>query len=158
MNFKFSHNLSTEQEGKIVLTPSELSKTLIFAPLAIGFVFLLSGGVKAIVGLGLLAFGAILLLNLKRVTFTNSDVSITPHYEKLISKFATKGVQTFDLNDYSIEKNEVKGDFWLSLPELRFFPLNAYRVTLKESKDSGNEVCIAYLSLLDAEKIEQLKN
>lgn len=158
MNLKFSHNLSIDQDGKVFLTPSALSKALAFAPLAIGFLFLLSGGIKAIIGLGLLIFGTILLFNLKIVTCTNFDVTITPYYDKLINKFIAKNTQHFALSDYSIEKDDVKGDFRFSFSDFRFFPLNACRVTLKENKDPKNEVCIAYLSLPDTEKITNLKN
>lgn len=150
MSFSESHNVSRiEAVGKgvvsYVLSASLLTKTFAFLPVILGLLFILTGGIKALFGLVMLAFGVFYAINSRKVTITPDTITLSPAFPWLkMSKpeRSFKRPAQFDVTN-------VKGDFSFSSADFRFFPLNATRISAQD--DSGQTVTLGYVNQHDAQ-------
>lgn len=159
MNFKFSHNMAevtttntkssgaSESKQALLLKPSLLTQTMAFAPLVIGLLFILKGGITGILGLLLILSGAALVALMREVTVGTEMVEFKPAFEKLSFP---GGFKTLHRKDITLQSDDVKGDFSFSPAAFRFFPLNATRVS---AVSTDGVTVLAYLSKEDAAKV-----
>lgn len=139
MTFKASHNVNSKDEGKTILTPSTLTKTFVYAPLAIGLLFVLTGGLKALFGLVMIAFGLFFAANSRKVTLEGSKITFSPAFSWV--KFSKPELTINKPTELTLTK--VQGDFALSGNDFRFFPLNAIRVSAPLRPVNSSEVVSA---------------
>lgn len=154
MSFKFSHMLTKKTENGedvITLSPSKLTKTIAFAPLALGLLFVLQGGISGLLGVLLLSFGVIMCINMKNVVISKRATTITPALKKHGKIEDGKDCKIFSTEKDTFLITSVKSDFSFNTNNISFFPLNADRLTVENSE--GDIKSLAYLSASDAQII-----
>lgn len=150
MSFKSSHIVSVctsrqanlngnEVKQATLLETSLFTKTAVYGTMTIGLLFVLTGGIKALFGLVMLAFGLFFAMNSRTVTLDANTVTLSPAFgwmklskpEKAFAKPA----------QFTLE--ETKGDFSFAIDDFRFFPLTAQRLSFVDT--DGKRITLAYL-------------
>lgn len=155
MSLKYSHILKVQQTTQIgsetkaagfYLTPSMLTKVSAFAPLVLGLLFILKGGITALFGLVLLGVGGLLLKNMRQIIIDKEFITVTPAF-----KFLSGTSKVLPTNSTTLKRDAVKGDFSITPSDFRFFPLNAQRISAVTLE--GDTIVLAYVSDEDAQKM-----